>query len=161
MFQHNAWLISPCLLSVTWKLLWCILYKATRDRVVGWGTLLQAGRSWVRFPIRSFIGLVSIYLILPAALCSCSLLSLEQNWVPGIFLGSKGRPARKADNFAAICEPVLWEMRKPRRLRNQWVSTVCYTDSFTCLFTLHNIITNAAIDCTVRLCLQFHTHCFP
>jgi hypothetical protein len=25
----------------------------------------------------------------------------------GIFLGSKGRPARKADNLTAICEPTV------------------------------------------------------
>jgi hypothetical protein len=26
---------------------------------------------------------------------------------PGIFLGGKGRPARKADNLTAICEPIV------------------------------------------------------
>jgi hypothetical protein len=26
---------------------------------------------------------------------------------PGIFLGTKGRPARKADNLTAICEPTV------------------------------------------------------
>jgi hypothetical protein len=25
------------------------------------------------------------------------------NWVPGLFLGGKGRPARKTDNLTAIC----------------------------------------------------------
>jgi hypothetical protein len=28
-------------------------------------------------------------------------------WIPGIFLGGKGRPARKADNITAICEPIV------------------------------------------------------
>jgi hypothetical protein len=27
--------------------------------------------------------------------------------VPGIFLGGKARPARKADNITAICEPIV------------------------------------------------------
>jgi hypothetical protein len=30
--------------------------------------------------------------------------------------GGKGRPARKADNFTAICEPIVWKMWEPRRL---------------------------------------------
>jgi hypothetical protein len=29
-------------------------------------------------------------------------------WVPGIILGRKGRPARKANNLTAICEPTVW-----------------------------------------------------
>jgi hypothetical protein len=28
-------------------------------------------------------------------------------WLPGIFLGVKGRPARKADNLTAICELIV------------------------------------------------------
>jgi hypothetical protein len=27
--------------------------------------------------------------------------------IPGTFLGGKGRPARKADNLTAICEPIV------------------------------------------------------
>jgi hypothetical protein len=27
--------------------------------------------------------------------------------VPGIYLGGEGRPARKADNLTAICEPIV------------------------------------------------------
>jgi hypothetical protein len=34
-------------------------------------------------------------------------LSQYQKWVPGIFLGGKARPARKADNLTAICEPIV------------------------------------------------------
>jgi hypothetical protein len=38
----------------------------TRDNIIGWGTMLQAGSSWVRFPMRSLNFLID--LILPAAL---------------------------------------------------------------------------------------------
>jgi hypothetical protein len=59
-----------------------------RPGVLGWGTLLQAGRSRIRFPTKSLD--FSIDLILPAALWPWSWLSLKQNWVPGIILGATG-----------------------------------------------------------------------
>jgi hypothetical protein len=45
--------------------------------------------------------------------------------------GGKGRPARKLENFIAICEPIGWKMWEPRRLTTLWASTVYYRDSFT------------------------------
>jgi hypothetical protein len=54
--------------------------------------------------------------------------------------GSKGRPARKADNLTAICEPTVWKMWGPRRLRTLWASTACYRDSFTFTILLYDCI---------------------
>jgi hypothetical protein len=48
--------------------------QGARSSVIVWGTMLQAGRSWVRFPLRSLN--FSIYLILPAVIWSWGRLSL-------------------------------------------------------------------------------------
>jgi hypothetical protein len=50
--------------------------------------------------------------------------------------GGKGRPTRKADNLAAICEPIAYKMWKPRRATTLWASTACYKDSFTFLHVI-------------------------
>jgi hypothetical protein len=39
------------------------------------------------------------------------------------------RPARKADNLIAICEPTVYKMWEPRRLTTLWASTACYRDN--------------------------------
>jgi hypothetical protein len=63
-------------------------YELPSCNVVGWGTMLQAGRSRIQIPLRPLDFL--IYLILPAALCPWGRLGLYQKWVPGIFLVVKG-----------------------------------------------------------------------
>jgi hypothetical protein len=74
-----------------------VIFVARRS-VVGWGTMLQAGRSRVPVPIRWKI---SVDVVLPAALRSWGWLNLCEKWVPGIFMGGKCRPAHKADSLTA------------------------------------------------------------
>jgi hypothetical protein len=47
-----------------------------------------------------------------------------------ILPGGKRRPARKADNLTAMCEPIVLKMLEPRRLTTRRASTACYRDSF-------------------------------
>jgi hypothetical protein len=95
-------------------------WEGPRGSVVGWGTALQAGGSWVRVPMRS--------------LCSFPFtLSFQPHYGPEVdsasnrneyqeyFWRSKGRRARKADNLTDICEP--------RPLTPPWAFLVCYKDS--------------------------------
>jgi hypothetical protein len=81
------------------------VYGGVRRSIVGWGTVLQAGRLRAWFLMRSLD--FSIYQILPATLLRWGQLSLKQKWVPGIFMGDKGRPVHDADNLTAICEPIV------------------------------------------------------
>jgi hypothetical protein len=46
-------------------------------------------------------------------------------------MGGKARPARKADNLTAICEPIVYKMWDLQRLTTLWACTACYRDSFT------------------------------
>jgi hypothetical protein len=66
--------------------------------------------------------------------------SFQPHYYPGVDSASnrneyqesswgKGRPACKADNLTAICEPIVWKMWEPWRLTILWASTACYRDS--------------------------------
>jgi hypothetical protein len=96
----------------------------TRGSAVGWGTMLEAGRSRVRVPMRSldFFNLPNMALGSTRPLTEMSTRNIH---------GGKGRPARKADNLTAFCEPIVYKMWEPRRLTTLWASTACYRDSFT------------------------------
>jgi hypothetical protein len=61
--------------------------SGARGSVVGWGTMLQAGRSRVWFPMSLDF---SIDLIRPTELWPWGRLNLWQKWVQGIFLRLKG-----------------------------------------------------------------------
>jgi hypothetical protein len=53
--------------------------------------------------------------------------------------GRKGRPALKADNLTAICEPIVKKMSEPRSLTTLWASMACYRDGFTFFLPLHDL----------------------
>jgi hypothetical protein len=97
-----------------------------RGSVVGWDGILQAGRSRVRFPMRSFdfsFGIINPSTRAMALGSTQPLTEMSTRNLPG----GKGRPARKANIFTAICEPIF----QPRRLTTLWAFTACYRNSFT------------------------------
>jgi hypothetical protein len=55
-----------------------------------------------------------------------------------MFLGSRARPVRGADNLTTICEPIIWTMWDPQHLATLSASTACYGDSFT-LFSMFTL----------------------
>jgi hypothetical protein len=60
--------------------------------------------------------------------------------------GGKGRPAHKADNLTAICEPIVYKMWEPQHFTALWVSTARYRDTFT-LYPLMNLsVTKNILD---------------
>jgi hypothetical protein len=44
-------------------------------------------------------------------------------------MGGKERPARKAKNLTAICEPIVYKMWEPQRLTTLCASTARYIDT--------------------------------
>jgi hypothetical protein len=62
-------------------------------------------------------------------------------------MGSKARPARKADNLTAISEPTVKVMWEPQRLTILWASTACYRDSFTLLYLLRMVFLRLVKAC--------------
>jgi hypothetical protein len=45
--------------------------------------------------------------------------------------GGEGRPARKANNLTAICEPIVYKLCEPQHFTALWVSTARYRDTLT------------------------------
>jgi hypothetical protein len=87
MAERFSALHADCPLSPPpkWDSWYSFLLEGARGSVVGWGTMVQAGRLRFRFPTRSLN--FSIDLILPTALWPWSRFSLWQKCVPGIFRG--------------------------------------------------------------------------
>jgi hypothetical protein len=83
-----------------------ITIERARDSVVGCGTMLQAGRSPVRVPDKVFFFNLRNPSSRTMALGSTQPLT-EMN--TRNFPGRKKRPARRADNLAAIYEPNVWK----------------------------------------------------
>jgi hypothetical protein len=53
-----------------------------------------------------------------------------------MFPGSRARPVHRADNLAAICEPIVLTIWNPQHLTTLLASTACYVDCFTLLYFL-------------------------
>jgi hypothetical protein len=76
-----------------------------RGSVVAWDTMLQAGKSQVRFPMSlNFFNLLNPSSRTMALGSTQSLTEMNTSNLPGV----RGRPARKADNLAAIFGPTVW-----------------------------------------------------
>jgi hypothetical protein len=65
--------------------------------------MLQAGMSWVRFPISLDFSVELILLDTVALGSTQPVTEMSTRDLPG----GKGQPARKADNLTAICEPIF------------------------------------------------------
>jgi hypothetical protein len=105
-----------------------VLFVGARGSVVSWGIMLQARRSRVRFHdgVIGFFCWSNSFSSIMAPESTQPLTEMSTRKLPG----GKGRPACKADNLTAICEPIVLKMWKPRRLTTLWASTACYRDSF-------------------------------
>jgi hypothetical protein len=77
-----------------------------RDSVVGWDTMLKAGRTPVRVPDEvDFFNLPNPSSRTMALVSTQPLTKMSTRNLPK----GKKRPARRADNLAAIYEPNVWK----------------------------------------------------
>jgi hypothetical protein len=97
--------------------------SGTSGSVVGWGTMLQAGRSRLQVPMRSLDSFFRPHYGPGVNSASNRNEYQEYSW-------GKGRPARRAGNFAVIFEPTVYKMWEPQHLTPLWASTACYRDTF-------------------------------
>jgi hypothetical protein len=98
-YEISCWILSSCVTGSTLK----PTDMRARGSVVGWGTMLQAGKSRVRDPMRWIFSIWPNPSSRPMTLGSTQpLTEMRTRNLPG----GIGRPSRKADNFTAICELV-------------------------------------------------------
>jgi hypothetical protein len=105
-----------------------------RGSVVCWGNMPQAGRKRVQVPMRS----LDFFNWPNPSSRTMSLWSTKPltEMSTRNILGGRGRPARRADNLTAICEPIVYKMWEPQHLTTLWVCSACYRDSLTFFFTI-------------------------
>jgi hypothetical protein len=77
------------------------------NSVVACGTMLQAGSSSPDEVIEFFFNLPNPSSRTMALGSAQPLTEIRTRNILGMFLGGKGRPARKADNLTAIYEPIV------------------------------------------------------
>jgi hypothetical protein len=97
--------------------------------------LVEALLPCVRFPMRSldFPNLPNPSSRTTALRSTKPLTEMNTRNLPG----GKGRPEGKADNLTAICEPIVKQIKDPRRLTTLWASMACHKYNFTYFYVLN------------------------
>jgi hypothetical protein len=103
-FVYNFLVHRPILLNNLNRILLYEYHLGACSSIVAWGTMLQAGRSWVRFPMPSNS---SVELIFPATLIGLGSIQPLTEISTRNLAGGKRWPACNADNFPPICEPIM------------------------------------------------------
>jgi hypothetical protein len=140
--KHDPFKWSSKMLAYCRKLFWrfllnvCNLWRpkwncGTRGGVVGWRTMLQVGRLPVRVPGEvEFFNWPNPCNLIVALGPTKPLTEISIRNLPG----GKKRPARRATNLAAICEPNFWTCGSLNLSQNLGASTAC-TDILTYLWS--------------------------
>jgi hypothetical protein len=89
--------------------------------------MLQAGRSRDRIPDEEDFFNLPNPSSRTMALSTQPLTEMSTRNIPV----GEGRPARKADNLTAICEPIAYKVWEPQHLTALWVSMARYRDTVT------------------------------
>jgi hypothetical protein len=101
--------------------------SGARGGVICWCTVLKAGRSRDRVPMKwIFLNLSNPSSCNMAQGSTQPLTEMSTRNLPE----GKWRPACKAVNLTAICERNCRKMRGPRCLKFLWASTASYKDSY-------------------------------